>query len=87
MCIPSVPLPSPQFPQPETSAVNANPQQVAENHSLLGPEVWINARLVQHNPCGVSTVRVRQNGFMFLVGVDKSSIHELSVTSRLDPIK
>lgn len=54
---------------------------------LIGPEVWISARLVQHNPCGVSTVRIRQGGTTFLIGVDKSSIHELSVTSRLDPVK
>ena len=56
-------------------------------------EVWVRAEFVGRNPCGVTVVRVRQGGQQFMIGVDKSEIHELSIgsqihsTSRLDPIK
>jgi len=71
-------------------------EQAAKNASKPGDksgdmrekrEVWIKAEFVGRNPCGVTVVRVMQNGQSFMIGVDKSEIHELSVTSRLDPIK
>lgn len=66
------------------TAVNTYAEQKSPSASR---EVWIKASLVRHEPCGISIVRVTQNGTPHMIGVDKSSVHELSVTSRLDPVK
>ena len=50
-------------------------------------EVWIKARLVQHNACGVTSVRVRQHGHLFVIGVDRSDLYELTTSVRLDPVE
>ena len=68
-------------------AATERPEYPVEAKKSEEKEVWIKARLVQHNDCGVTSVRVRQHGHLFVIGVDKSDLHELTVSSRLDQLK
>ena len=50
-------------------------------------EVWIKAKLVSVERCGIAVVSIHQNGHLFKIGVDKGDLHNLVETARMEKMK